>query len=221
MSQSADLTRCGCIGDIPCTMNTNRGLRFALCAGLLLAPLATLPAQDMGMGGDDGFYASVNYGVTLPAKINFGGTDIDTELGFLGGRLSVGYAIFGFRPEISGGYRLANIKGATGHSVTSIDVIAGVYYDVDTGTPLTPYVGAGGGMSMITIRRGEKAPTQPPSAWAIAFQGAAGVGYDLTDSLTATLGYRLTGTLETTFKDHGKLKLALGHHGELGLRFRF
>lgn len=214
-------------------MNTNRGLRFALCAGLLLAPLATLPAQDMGMGGDDGFYASVNYGVTLPADLNFGVDAFKTEFGFLGGRLSVGYAIFGFRPEISGGYRVATIKkdsaesqgAGTNFNVTSIDVIAGVYYDVDTGTPLTPYVGAGGGMSMITIRRGEKAPTQPPSAWAIAFQGAAGVGYDLTDSLTATLGYRLTGTLETEFtladKSKEKLKLALGHHGELGLRFRF
>lgn len=212
-------------------MNTNRGLRFALCAGLLLAPLATLPAQDMGMGGDDGFYASVNYGVTLPADLTFGKDAFKTDIGFLGGRLSVGYAIFGFRPEISGGYRVATIQKDTADSkgtgknlsVTSIDAIAGIYYDVDTGTPLTPYVGAGGGMSMITIRRGETA--NAPSAWAIAFQGAAGVGYDLTDSLTATLGYRLTGTLETEFtladKTKEKLKLALGHHGEVGLRFRF
>ena len=212
-------------------MNTNRGLRFALCAGLLLAPLATLPAQDMGMGGDDGFYASVNYGVTLPADLTFGTDAFKTDIGFLGGRLSVGYAIFGFRPELSGGYRVATIqkdtadsKGTgTNRNVTSIDAIASVYYDVDTGTPLTPYVGAGGGMSMITIRRGETA--NAPSAWAIAFQGAAGVGYDLTDSLTATLGYRLTGTLETEFtladKTKEKLKLALGHHGEVGLRFRF
>lgn len=203
-------------------MNNNRGLRFALCAGLLLAPLATLPAQDMMGMGDEGFYATINYSMTLPATLKFDGAEVKTDIGFLGGRLGVGYAIFGFRPELSGGYRVATIQGTgQNRNLTAIDVIASVYYDVDTGTPLTPYVGAGGGMSSITIRRGEVAPATPPSAWAIAFQGAAGVGYDLTDTLTATLGYRLTGTLETTFKDHGKLELALGHAGELGLRVRF
>ena len=208
-------------------MNTNRSLRFALCAGLLLAPLATLSAQDMGMESEEGFYATINYGVAFPATLKFGGKDVTTNLGFLGGRLGVGYAIFGFRPELSGGYRVANIKdGGTNHNVTSIDVIAGVYYDVATGTPITPYVGAGGGMSLITIRRGEAgtAADPTPSAWAIAFQGAAGVGYDLTESLTATLGYRLTGTLKTGFGnrfDNKELELALGHTGEIGLRFRF
>lgn len=204
-------------------MKTNRSLRFALCAGLLLSPLAALSAQDMGMGmGDDGFYVSVNYGATFPAQLDFDGAKIDTDFGFLGGRLGVGYAIFGFRPELSGGYRLANIKGnETNHNVTSIDVIGSVYYDVATGTPLTPYVGVGGGMSMITIRQGQTTNPAPPSAWAFAFQGAAGVGYSITDSLIATLGYRLTGTTQTTFKDGEILKLALGHTGEIGLRFRF
>lgn len=178
----------------------------------------------MGMG-DEGFYASVNYGVALPAQLKVGEDTIDTEFGFLGGRLGVGYAIFGFRPELSGGYRLANIKGnMTNHNVTSIDVIGSVYYDVATGTPLTPYVGVGGGMSNITIRQGAGA-ANASSAWAFAFQGAAGIGYSLTDSLIVTLGYRLTGTTQVMLKkenkDAGTLALALGHTGELGLRFRF
>lgn len=209
-------------------MKTNRSLRFALCAGLLMSPLATLSAQDMMMGmGDEGFYASVNYGVALPAELELGNDPkIETEFGFLGGRLGVGYAIFGFRPELSGGYRLANIKSdvKTNYNVTSIDVIGSVYYDVATGTPLTPYVGVGGGMSNITIRRGETGNDKPASAWAFAFQGAAGIGYSLTDSLIVTLGYRLTGTTETEFTHDTvkkNLKLALGHTGELGLRFRF
>ncbi len=201
-------------------MKTNRSLRYALCAGLLLAPLATLSAQDMGMG-DDGFYVTINYGVALPATFKLDGEEVKTKFGLLGARLGVGYAIFGFRPELSAGYRVAAIMGTgTNRNATSIDLIASVYYDVATGTPLTPYIGAGGGMSQITIRRGE--PTGAPSGWAIAFQGAAGVGYALTDSLTATLGYRLTGTLATELgKQKKKLDLALGHTGELGLRFRF
>ena len=36
-------------------------------------------------------------------------------------------------------------------SVTSIDLAASVYYDIDTGTEITPYIGVGGGMSQVTV----------------------------------------------------------------------
>ena len=52
-------------------MITNRSLRFALCAFLLLAPLATLAAQEMqdDMMKDDGsFYISGAYSAALPAE---------------------------------------------------------------------------------------------------------------------------------------------------------
>jgi opacity protein-like surface antigen len=200
-------------------MIATRSLRFALCACLLLAPLATLAAQEMYddmMGNDEGFSISATYGVALPADRKIDERTISTDLGFVGGRFGVGYSIFGFRPELSVGYRMANIKDQDDQSVTSIDVIASVYYDVDTGSDITPYIGIGGGMSNVTVKEGNT-----KTVWALAFQGAAGIGYALTEELALTLGYRLTGTLEATFKDKSKLGMALGHNVELGIRYSF
>ena len=38
---------------------------------------------------------------------------VGTEIGFLGGQIGVGYAIAGFRPEISVGYRTASVDSIT------------------------------------------------------------------------------------------------------------
>ena len=196
---------------------TARSLRSTLCACLLLAPLATLAAQEMK---DDGsFSISAAYGVAFPADRTIDGRTVSTDLGFVSGRFGVGYSIFGFRPELSVGYRMANIKEKGDQSVTAIDLIAGVYYDVDTGSAITPYVGIGGGMSNVTVKEGNT-----KTVWALAFQGAAGIGYALTEDLALTLGYRLTGTMDADFLEKdggGKLKMALGHNVELGIRYSF
>ena len=244
-------------------MITNRSLRFALCALLLVAPLATLAAQEMqdDMMKDDGsFYISAAYSVVLPAEIEVfdqSNTFVaGTEIGFLGGRIGVGYHIAGFRPEISVGYRTATVESlrfkkianATGDAVlkpvndalaeaksditgtvTSIELAGLVYYDIDTGTEITPYIGVGGGMSNVSVTVKETASTlkqeYEDSLWAIAFQAAAGIGYAVMEDLTLTLGYRLTGTMEANFSrfetSKGKMGLTLNHNVELGLRYSF
>ena len=178
--------------------------------------------------------------------------DIGTEWGSLGGRLGVGYSISGFRPELAFGYRTAPISsvtltklvGATSEaalkpandaledvdwkdsSISSLDLVAAVYHDIDTGTLVTPYVGVGAGAAQVSVTLKEvSSPAQievSDSAWALAFQGAAGVGFHLLDGLTTSIGYRLTGTTEATFDDSDdRIGLALGHHVELGIRYRF
>ena len=206
-------------------MTITRSLRFVLFACLLLAPLGILAAQDMddGVMKDDGsFSVGAGYGVALAADQKIDGRTIPTDLGFVSGRFGVGYTIFGFRPELSVGYRMANIKDQDDQydqSVTAIDLIAGVYYDIDTGSQVVPYAGIGGGMSNVTVKEGNT-----KTVWAIAFQGAAGIGYAITEDLTLTLGYRLTGTTDVDFAEKdggGTLKMALGHTVELGIRYSF
>ncbi len=240
-------------------MITNRSLRFALCACLLLAPLATLAAQEMD---DDGsFYISGAYGAALPAErdILLGESNtfaVGTGIGFLGGQIGVGYAIAGFRPEISVGYRTASVDSlkakkllglTTGPiiesankaladagskvsgSVSSIDLAASVYYDIDTGTEITPYIGVGGGMSQVTVKVEQTVaplvPDHDDSLWALSFQAAAGIGYAVMEDLTVTLGYRLIGTLEGNFSEYDTSKrktgMTLNHNVELGLRYSF
>ena len=87
---------------------------------------------------------------------------------------------------------MAAIKDKDKHTVTTLDVIASVYYDVDTGSEITPYVGIGGGMSQVTVKQGT-GKTDSRSVWTPSFQGAAGIGYRVMEGLTITLGYRLDG----------------------------
>lgn len=227
-------------------MITNRSLRFALCALLLLAPLATLAAQEMQdtmMGNDEGFYLTAAYAAAMPVMID--GSDeattvsVGTDFAYLGGRFGVGYAVAGFRPEVSVGGRSATIdslkvtKPGTleikpdGGTVTSIDLAANVYYDIDGGGSFSLYLGVGGGLSLITVTLPDTVPepfktTYSDSASALSFQAAAGIGYAVMEDLTLTLGYRLVGTMEAKFnKTDAKTKMMLGHNVELGLRFSF
>jgi opacity protein-like surface antigen len=243
-------------------MIATRSLRFALCALLLLAPLATLAAQEMqdDMMKDDGsFYISGAYSAALPAERDILGQSntvaAGTGIGFLGGQIGVGYAIAGFRPEISVGYRTASVDSITlkeapaisdavlkglndqfakageqiSGSVTSIDLAASVYYDIDTGTEITPYVGVGGGMSHVTVNVKQTVtalyPDHEDYLWALSFQAAAGIGYAVMEDLTVTLGYRLIGTLEGNFSEYDKSMrktgMTLNHNVELGLRYSF
>jgi opacity protein-like surface antigen len=180
---------------------------------------------------------------------------VGTEIGFLGGQIGVGYAIAGFRPEISVGYRTASVDSITlkeapaisdavlkglndqfakageqiSGSVTSIDLAASVYYDIDTGTEITPYVGVGGGMSHVTVNVKQTVtalyPDHEDYLWALSFQAAAGIGYAVMEDLTVTLGYRLIGTLEGNFSEYDKSMrktgMTLNHNVELGLRYSF
>ena len=236
-------------------MISDRGLRFALCALLLLAPLAALSAQDVqdDMMKDDGsFYVSGAYSAALPAERDvFDGMDtisVGTGIGLLGGRIGVGYAIAGFRPEISVSYRTASIESLTlkklegsaadevlkprndeladggdriAGVLTSVDLAAGVHYDIDTGTEITPYVGVGGGMSyvMVTYRESltPRELERTDSLWALSLQAAAGIGYAVMEDLSLTLGYRLTVTLESP----ERMGMAVNHSIELGLRYSF
>ena len=189
--------------------------RLRVAAGaLLLAPLANLAAQEVMEGS--GIYVSAAYGIALPADRTIGEETLTTEVGLLGGQAGVGLHLFGFRPELAAGYRLANVKDREEQSITAIDVIASVYYDLGIGILVSPYVGIGGGVSQSTIKREESKSVLTP-----AFQGAAGIGFVL-GNLTLTVGYRLRGTTDAEIPDTEELlKAGFTHSVEAGLRYSF
>ena len=195
-------------------MNASWGLRVAAGVLLLLAPLANLAAQEVMEGS--GVYVSAAYGIALPADRTIGEETLTTEVGLLGGQAGVGLHLFGFRPELAAGYRLANVKDRDEQSITAIDVIASVYYDLGIGILVSPYVGIGGGVSQSTVKQEKSKSVLTP-----AFQGAAGIGFVLGD-LTLTLGYRLRGTTDAEIPDTKELlKAGLTHSLEAGLRYSF
>lgn len=195
-------------------MGVHGGLRAAFCALLVLAPLANLAAQEETQDGS--IYISAAYGIALPADRTIGEETLTTDVGLLGGHAGIGFHVLGFRPELSAGYRLANVKDQQEQSITAIDVIASVYYDLGIGILLSPYVGVGGGVSQSTVKQERSKSVLTP-----AFQGAAGIGFVLGD-LTLTLGYRLRGTTDAEIPDTNELlKASITHGLEAGLRFSF
>ena len=221
-------------------MITNRSLRFALCALLLLAPLATLAAQEMGdMQDDEGFYISAAYGATMPGDRDISDEattiSVGTEFGLLGGRFGVGYGVAGFRPEVSVGYRTATVDSVAvtksalpaaalrlvnsaladvSGTVSSIDLAANVYYDIGSGSAFSLYLGVGGGLSLVTVKldpiAGFDVAPYNDSASALSVQAAAGIGYAIMEDLTLTLGYRLVGTMEANFSKYSTSKAKTG-----------
>ena len=96
-----------------------------------------------------------------------------------------------------------------GSKVTVFSTMINVYYDIDTGTKFTPYIGAGLGMAHLKDKATVSASLDSNSpfplsdteeenhlAWNLGF----GMNYALTDNLSLDLGYR--------YSDYGRIKKA-------------
>ena len=112
-------------------------------------------------------------------------------------------------------------KGNTSGEVTSWDFMVNGYYDFETKTPITPYIGGGIGAAFldsssvnaggITIRGGDD--------WVFAYQLIAGAAYSFTESWMAQLEYRFFGTSDPTYG--GTESQYMSHNLFLGIRFNF
>ena len=189
------------------------------------------------------------------------------DVGLVGLRLAGGYRIFGFRPEVELSYRelpltnleyeslsLSNGVKLTGDALEAFNdtvsvqapsdirllgLMANVWYDLDTGSPVVPFIGFGMGASQVTIRSKIKIelplplpPEQvfpPSSGWAFAYQAGGGVGFDLGFGMTAHIGYRVYGTTDAEMEWNAEGSTtedvlrapSLHHNVGLGLQFRF
>lgn len=177
----------------------------------------------------------------------------DTDLQIAGAtvgdlEMDVEYAVgaaLGYRPPVGAGFlantryeielmyretdfnRLSNstiAPGGFGGSVESYVAMANAYYDFDTGTRWTPYIGAGLGAAQhqfdsITINVDDDDTV-------FAYQGMAGVAYTLEPySYTHIgLGYRYFGTADPEFTTAGGASVEHsydGHNLEAFLRVPF
>ena len=156
------------------------------------------------------------------------------DIGVFGVRIAGGYRIFAFRPEVELSYRQIafddieyssfsrdgvdevpdavlqtindSIEVKAGHLVL-LGAMANLWGDINTGTPVTPFLGAGAGLGQVTLDdqargelSGDSADRESPesSASTFAFQVGAGLGFDLGAGVSLSLGYRLVGTTEAS-----------------------
>ena len=203
---------------------------IALLAALGLASAAT--AQDMGP--PKGLYIGAGLGASIPndAKITGPQTSTKAELDiFATGMLNVGYAYpNNLRSEVELGYReneVSKVGTATGSGdYSTFNSMLNLYYDIPGMGRFTPYLGIGGGMARVELDG--VAPvggsTISDSDWMWAYQGIAGVGYQLTNNLGLFADYRYLDTTEGNFSTAAGRELGTDfteHRVMVGLRWYF
>jgi outer membrane protein OmpA-like peptidoglycan-associated protein/opacity protein-like surface antigen len=206
---------------------------FALAAVLMAPGFAhAYPKQ--------GWYAGLGAGVGFQESTDAVAAGVSNNLSFDPGYVVSGSVGFGFenqfRPEFELAYRNSSVSEAKGPGAAggtgnfnSIAMMANLFYDFDTRSGLTPYIGIGIGGAFVgadsagSVFTGNTIDDQP---FTFAYQGIAGFSYELSERVDATLDYRYFRTLEPDFKT-GTGGVAVNdanyvnHSIMLGLRYVF
>ncbi len=212
-------------------------LRTAMLAATVLAALSgTALAQSSPHA--KGFYVGGALGASLAgdldAKVN--STSIGLNSNNATFQMDTGYAVLGavgyaygngLRVEIEPGYRrngidrVSTAAGNTGLSgrLENLSAMLNALYDIDIGSPLVPYIGAGVGGSRVS----GKVDGEGESKWKMAYQGIAGVGYALNRDVKLDLSYRYFATADVKASaDVGTIEYENRSHSlMLGLRYQF
>ena len=187
---------------------------ISTCLVLILSPAVVIAADRPYVSGHIGasWLSMANFdedapGLRLRSEIEF---DTGLHLG-----AAVGYDFGKFRVESEFGYQshefeeLTDIefngtplgdRGADGDIDAFVLLING-FYDIDTGTKFTPYLGGGIGFATLKVKdifitgivRGSDDDT------VFAYQVAGGMGYEITEQIVADLSYRFVATTEPDF----------------------
>lgn len=202
---------------------------LTLGLGLILPGTAQAQERPAGFYADiSGMYTNLVdpdlTDATLPGELG-----VDNGFGISG---TYGYEFGnGFRTEIEVSYRENGIKsisiaafGLTGTGAASGDVTAlasmlNGYFDIATESRWTPYIGAGVGVARIDVDISVADESASVDDTVFAFQGMAGLRYDLSEDVVIRAGYRYFGTdepeFDTTEAEYGT------HNVEVGLTYRF
>ncbi|MBK1663402.1 hypothetical protein CKO38_02570 [Rhodospirillum rubrum] len=175
-------------------------------------------------------HGGVNFNVDQEMSIPGAKGDAKTDTGYAAGG-AAGYAFGGGpRLELEGTwrsndlYKIGNL--GTKGNLDSASLMVNAIYDIPTGTDFYPYLGVGAGASWVFAEAknsgaGFKAYDDDV---AFAYQGIAGVGYNVDQNIGVTLDYRFLGTTGLDFKTSaGKADYdAYYNHTVLvGLRYSF
>jgi outer membrane protein OmpA-like peptidoglycan-associated protein len=223
----------------------SKSLAKLTLAATALAAVATLAAAPAALAdGTDGWYFTAGAGVNYVPDLKIhnsqpavGPTKTESDLGMTilaGG----GYAFGPWRAEAEVGWREnGNDKvttpgfgqGSGGGDIEPWSLMINGYYDIDTGTKFTPYLGLGVGMVDLTGKIAEGGTTiTDMGRTGFGYQGIAGVAYKVNDQLSIKGEYRYLATLETDLPDDsssvgaGTAKMTYQSHALLvGFVYRF
>lgn len=173
-------------------------MRFSK-AVVLTAAIALSPALAQAEGRTPGTYVGIGAGANLAndTEISGGGANADLEHDTgIAGILSLGHAYTnGLRAEFEAGYRRNSVdksgSTSTGGVASVRSAMINGYYDVDTGTNLFPYIGAGIGAGSLRVSANPTGNTSVSGRdTGLALQGIAGLGYQFDRNWSGSLEYR-------------------------------
>ncbi len=178
------------------------------------AALAILSVPMSSMAANSGVYikGNIGLGMMMDSDIdnmpdNAGTAKMTFDNGFLGTG-AVGYDFVGpFRAEaeyswqkndldtLSYSNRIGNFNQG---DLTTQAIMVNGYYDVDTGSPWSPFIGAGIGWAKVDL----STPALPlgDNDDVFAYQFMAGVAYNISDQLALDAQYRFFGTEDATIQ---------------------
>lgn len=206
---------------------------------VLAVSLATLMASafvlaDLSVAADRGLYIEGRAGAVFGEDAQLDATtnqDAEREKGWLGG-VGLGYAYGnGLRGEIGVDYRkdtgidkIGGLSGGGKYSAGSL-MISG-FYDFFRDNKIQPYIGGGVGAAHVDVDN-----ATPVSGSIVndddinfAFQGMAGIGFNVSPSVRLSLGYRYFAVPDLTFKTAAGASVDAdyaNHEVMLGVRFLF
>ncbi len=123
-------------------------------------------------------------------------------------------------------------SGSAGGDVQTLSFMLNTYFDIDTGTSLTPFIGGGIGVAKIDAKiwgRGTKEEGGVVSSISestsdddvvFAYQGIVGVAYAINANTSLDLSYRYFATSDPDFKGDIDSEYG-GNHLMLGFRYSF
>jgi outer membrane protein OmpA-like peptidoglycan-associated protein len=137
---------------------------------------------------EPGLYLGAGAGINFANDLDLsGGNELDSDIGWAGiGTIGFRFGN-GVRTELEGGYRFndGDINGISANTRTW-NAMANLLYDLETGTFLEPYIGIGLGAVNTEMAN--------DSEWAFAYQGIAGMAFEVNDWVEPFIDYRYLGT---------------------------
>ena len=207
----------------------------------VMSLLGSLPAIAFaGDGGYLGIEGGYNYQNSQNLRTSPSpGLSDKFDSGFVGG-LTFGYASkYGFRPELELDYRRNDVRKLISPLGATTDVsgydnaytgFGDLWYDFKRPTGLFhvvhPYIGGGVGAARVGIRDLKVAGVQQIRDFdtVFAYQGGAGVGFDVTPHLSTSIDYRFVETRPGDFNGAGGNNVRARYRANsalLGVRYSF
>ena len=205
----------------------NVGGALTLVPGLTGVPFEKInnPAPTRGTKNEINWDFDLGFGADGALGYDFGSFRADVEFTYLTAR-----SVF----DVDKTQRRENDDKAD-DTLTVLAATANAWYDLDTGTAWSPYIGIGVGAANVQVKlaTGENQGDEyfNGNGWGFAYQAGVGVALEVLTGFSLVGGYQFFGTLATEVKhtdvdtkpaDAGTVSPTLMAHGvHLGMRFLF